>query len=51
MERESKKGREKTENDENVFFKAFTNRFLLTSKSFSWFKKVVYGQSSIKWTP
>ena len=33
----------KTEDNENVFFKAFAKNFLLTSK-------VVHGQTSIKWT-
>ena len=40
--------RKKTENGENLFFKALANRFWLTSKSCSWFNKVVHGQSSIK---
>ena len=40
----------KTEDDENVFFKAIANRFWLTSKSCLWFNKVVHGQPSMKWT-
>ena len=37
-------------NGEKLFFKALVNRFWLTSKSYSWFSKVVYGQPSIKRT-
>ena len=40
----------KTEDGENLFFKALDNRFWLTSKSYSWFNKVVHGQPSIKRT-
>ena len=40
----------KTDDDENVFFKALNNTFWLTSKSYSWFHKVVHGQPSIKGT-
>ena len=32
------------------FLKLPANRFWLTSKSCSWFNKVVYGRPSIKWT-
>ena len=39
-----------TEHDENLIFKALTNRFWLTSKSCSWFKKDVHSLPSIKWT-
>ena len=42
--------KKKTEDDENLFFKALTNRFWLASKNCSWFNKVVPGRSSIKWT-
>ena len=35
---------------ENLFFKASTNRFWLTSKCCSWFNKVVHDPPSIKWT-
>ena len=37
----------KTEDGENLFFKALDNRSWLKSKSYSWFKKVVDGQPSI----
>ena len=40
----------KTEDFENVFFKALTNRFWLTSKNCPRFSKVVCGRPSIKWT-
>ena len=40
----------KTEDDKNLFFKALDNRFWLTLKSYSWFNKIVLGQSSIKRT-
>ena len=40
----------KTEDGENLFFKAIGNRFWLTSKSYLWFNKVVHGQPSIKRT-
>ena len=40
----------KTEDGENLFFKALANRFWLTSKSYSWFNKVVHGRPSIKRT-
>ena len=33
-----------------IFYKALSNRFWLTSKSYSWFTKVVHGRPSIKWT-
>ena len=42
-------GKKKTEDGENLFFKALANRLWLTSESCSWFNKVVHGQSSIKW--
>ena len=35
---------------ENLFFKVLDNRFWLTSKSYSWFNKVVHAQPSIKRT-
>ena len=35
-------GKKKTKDGEKLFFKALTNRFWLTSKSSSWFKKVVH---------
>ena len=38
-----RKKNKKTEDNENVFFKAFAKIFLLTSK-------VVHGQPSLKWT-
>ena len=38
----------KTEDGENLFFKVLGNRFWLTSKSYSWFNKVVHGRPSIK---
>ena len=40
----------KTEDGENLFLKALDNRFWLTSKSYSWFNKVVHGQPSIERT-
>ena len=40
----------KTEDGENLLFKALGNRFWLASKSYSWFNKEVHGQPSIKWT-
>ena len=40
----------KTEDGENLFFKALDNRFWLTLKSYSWFNRVNHGQPSIKWT-
>ena len=43
--------RKKTEDSENVCFKALANRFWLTWKSCSWFNKVVPDQTSIKWIP
>ena len=43
-------GGKKTKDGENLFFKALANRFWLTSKSYSWFNKVVHGQPSIKRT-
>ena len=39
---------EKTEDGENLFFKALANRFWLTLKSYSWFNKVVPGLTSIE---
>ena len=42
--------RKKTEDGENLFYKALANRFWLTSKSCSWFNKVVHGRPSTKWT-
>ena len=42
--------REKTDDYENVFFKAFANRFWLTLKSCSWFNKIIHDQLSIRWT-
>ena len=40
----------KAEDCENLLFKARVNRFWLTSKSYSWFNKVVHGRPSIKRT-
>ena len=40
--------RKKTKDGENLFFKALANRFWLTLKSCSWFKKAVHGRPSIK---
>ena len=40
----------KTEDDENLFYKALDNWFWLTSTSYSWFNKVIHGQPSIKQT-
>ena len=40
----------KTEDGENLLVKALANRFLLTSKSYSWFNKVVHSRPSIKRT-
>ena len=40
---------EKTKEGENIFINALSNRFWLTSKGFSWFNKVIYGQISSKW--
>ena len=40
----------KTEDVENLFFKALVNRFWLTLESFSWFNKIVHGRPSIKRT-
>ena len=42
--------KKKTEDGKNLFFKALAKRFWLTSKSYSWFSKVVYGRPSIKRT-
>ena len=42
--------KKKAEDGENLFFKALANRFWLTSKSYSWFNKVVHGRPSIKRT-
>ena len=42
--------KKKTEDDENLFFKALPNRFWLASKNCLWFNKVVHDRSSIKWT-
>ena len=42
--------KKKTENGENLFFKAPASRFWLTSKSYSWFNNVVNGRPSIKRT-
>ena len=42
--------KKKTEDGENVFFKALSKRFWLTSKSCSWFNKVVHGRTSIERT-
>ena len=39
-----------TEDSENLFFKALANRFWLTSKSYSWFNKFVFGRPSTKRT-
>ena len=36
----------KTEDGENLFFKALCNRFWLTSKSCLWFNKVVHDRPS-----
>ena len=38
----------KTEDRENLYFKALANRFWFTSKSCSWFNKGVHGRRSIK---
>ena len=40
----------KSDDGENLFFKALANRFWLTSKSYSRFNKVAHGWPSIKWT-
>ena len=40
----------KTEDVENLFSKVLANRFWITTKSCSWFNKVVHGQPSLKWT-
>ena len=40
----------KKQDGDNLLFKVPANRFWLTSKSCSWFNKVVYGRPSIKWT-
>ena len=48
--REKCVNRKKTENGENLFFKALSNTFWLTLKSCSWFNKVVHGRTSVKWT-
>ena len=45
MEREGKK----TEDCENVLFKALANRFWVTLNSCSWFNKVIHGRPPIKW--
>ena len=42
--------KKKTENGENLFFKALASRFWLTSKSYSWFNNVGNGRPSIKLT-
>ena len=39
-----------SEDGENLFFKVLANRFWLPSKRYSWFNKIVHGQSSIKRT-
>ena len=39
---------EKAKDGEKLLFKALDNRFWLTSKSCSWFNKVVHGQPSIQ---
>ena len=44
------KKQKKTEDGENLFFKASANRFWLKLKCYSWFNKVVHGRLSIKWT-
>ena len=36
----SRKKKKKTEDSENIFSKAFANRFWLTSKNYLWFNKV-----------
>ena len=41
--------RKKTEDGENLFFKASANEFWITSKSCSWFNKVDHDRPSIKW--
>ena len=41
--------KEKTEDGENLCFKAFVNRFWVRGKRGSWFNKVVHGRPSIKW--
>ena len=42
--------KKKTEDGKKLFFKALANRFWLTSKSYSWFNKVVHARLSIKQT-
>ena len=42
--------KKKTEDGENLFFKVLAKRFWLTSKSCSWFNKVVHDRPSIKRT-
>ena len=49
MQRETcqlEKKKKKKKDGENLFFKALANRFCLTSKSCSWFNKVVNDQLS-----
>ena len=50
MQRKKSQLEKKTENDENLFFKALANRFWLTSKSYSWLNEVVHGRPSSKRT-
>ena len=45
-----KEREKKTEDGVNLFFKAFANRFWLTSKNCSWFNKAVHGRPCIKQT-
>ena len=47
--KKTKANKKKTEDDENLFFKASPDRFWLASKCCSWFK-VFRGRRSIKWT-
>ena len=42
--------REKTEDGENLFFKAVAIMFGLTLKNCSWFNKVGHDRRSFKWT-
>ena len=42
--------KKETEDRENLFFKALTNRLCVTSKSCSQFNIAAYGRPTIKWT-
>ena len=46
----SRKKKKKIEDSENIFSKAFANRFWLTSNNYLWLNKVFHGRPSIKWT-